>query len=103
MREPSAASSPLRSTASAQSGSVLDFEFVHNEVAFIPFSYGPANCVGRQLARMEMRMVVCLLVQTFDFEFADGFDKDGWLGTVHDHLVSTRGPLMLRVTERAGV
>ena len=80
----------------APAGNVLD------RTAFIPFSYGPANCVGRQLARMEMRMVVCLLVQTFDFAFADGFDKDGWLGTVHDHLVSTRGPLMLRLTERVG-
>ena len=90
-------SSWLPARDGAPAGNVLD------RTAFIPFSYGPANCVGRQLARMEMRMVVCLLVQTFDFAFAEGFDKDGWLGTVHDHLVSTRGPLMLKVTERVGV
>ena len=80
----------------APTGNVLD------RTAFIPFSYGPANCVGRQLARMEMRMVVSALVQKFDFAFADGFDRDGWPGTMHDHLVSSRGPLMLKVTERAG-
>ncbi|PIL33443.1 cytochrome P450 [Ganoderma sinense ZZ0214-1] len=80
----------------APAGNVLD------RTAFIPFSYGPANCVGRQLARMEMRMVVSLLVQKFEFAFAEGFDREGWLGTVHDHLVSTRGPLMVRVTEREG-
>ncbi|KAI1785202.1 hypothetical protein LXA43DRAFT_1039130 [Ganoderma leucocontextum] len=52
---------------------------------------------------MAMRMVVSLLVQRFYFAFAEAFDRDGWLGTIHDHLVSSRGPLMVRMTERAGV
>ncbi|KAL0070487.1 hypothetical protein AAF712_002319 [Marasmius tenuissimus] len=42
--------------------------------AFIPFSYGPANCVGKNLAKLEMMMVLTMLLQKFDFEFAQGFD-----------------------------
>ena len=28
------------------------FKFVHNEIAFIPFSYGPMNCAGKGLAML---------------------------------------------------
>ena len=38
---------------------------VHNEGAFIPFSYGPFNCVGKQLALHEIRVVVIALLQRF--------------------------------------
>ena len=68
--------------------------------AFIPFSYGPANCVGRPLARREMLMLVSLLLQRFQFRFAEGFDADEWPRTVRDHFVTTRGPLMVTVSAR---
>ena len=68
--------------------------------AFIPFSYGPSNCVGRPLARKEMLMLVSLLTQRFQFAFSDGFDVDGWPETLHDHFVTTRGALMLTVSRR---
>ncbi|KAJ7914832.1 cytochrome P450 [Mycena leptocephala] len=45
-----------------------------NATAFIPFSYGPSNCVGRNLARQEMAMVTCLLLNRLDIQFAPGFD-----------------------------
>ena len=31
--------------------------FVRNEEAFIPFSYGPVNCVGKNLAQQEIRIM----------------------------------------------
>ncbi len=62
-------------------------------LAFIPFSFGPANCVGRQLAKREMMMVVCLLLQRFTFTFAPGFQSGAWLNQLHDHLITTRGAL----------
>ncbi|KAI8984902.1 high nitrogen upregulated cytochrome P450 monooxygenase 2 [Trametes punicea] len=43
----------------------------HNTAAFIPFSFGPANCVGRGLALQEMRMLICLLIQRLDMRFPD--------------------------------
>ncbi|KAJ8502816.1 hypothetical protein ONZ45_g11411 [Pleurotus djamor] len=68
--------------------------------AFIPFSYGPANCVGRNLAKREIMMVTSLLLQTFDLRFADGFDPTGWEEQLHDHLVLTRAPLPVVLTRR---
>ncbi|PIL22998.1 cytochrome P450 [Ganoderma sinense ZZ0214-1] len=41
------------------------FRFVHNGAAFIPFSHGPMGCAGKGLAMLEMRTVVCALVQRF--------------------------------------
>ncbi|EKM52485.1 uncharacterized protein PHACADRAFT_198544 [Phanerochaete carnosa HHB-10118-sp] len=71
-----------------------------NFAAFVPFSYGPANCVGKNLARREMTMVVSLLVQKFEFTFADGFDWQAWPDTLRDYFILTRGPLLVTLRER---
>lgn len=36
--------------------------------AFIPFSYGPRACVGRNLAVMEMALITSTVFRNFDFE-----------------------------------
>ncbi|KAG5638947.1 hypothetical protein H0H81_008447 [Sphagnurus paluster] len=61
--------------------------------AFIPFSYGQANCVGRNLARREMMMVASAVIHKFDIRFADGFKPEAWVDQLHDHFVTTRGAL----------
>lgn len=61
-----------------------------NTAAFIPFSYGPANCAGRNLALVEMRMVVALLMQRFDMRFADGYDPGLWEEEIQDFVVVTK-------------
>lgn len=40
--------------------------------AFIPFSYGPRACVGRNVAEMEMRLIVAAWVRRYEVEFAGG-------------------------------
>lgn len=47
---------------------------VHNPSAFIPFSWGPALCAGKNLALAEMRAVVAVLMQRFELRLveADG-------------------------------
>ena len=50
------------------STSILPAGFTHNEHAFLPFSHGPLNCVGKNLAMHEMRIVVAGLVQRFHFK-----------------------------------
>ncbi|KAJ7692153.1 cytochrome P450 [Mycena rosella] len=55
-----------------------DAAFVLNQEAFIPFSTGPANCAGRSLAMLELRMVVAYVMQAFELRFADGYDKNRW-------------------------
>ncbi|PIL29373.1 cytochrome P450 [Ganoderma sinense ZZ0214-1] len=79
-----------------------DGGFVLDRSAFIPFSYGPANCVGRHLARMEMKMVLSVLVQKFNLQFAEDFDSKGWCDTIKDYLVTSRGPLVVKLTPRDG-
>jgi len=78
-----------------------DFEATHSN-AFIPFSYGPANCVGKNLARQQMMMVVSHFLQTFDMRFAEGFDHELWPNTLHDYFITARGSLMVVLTPRAG-
>ena len=36
--------------------------------AFIPFSYGPRSCVGRNVAEMEMACIVATVFRNFDFQ-----------------------------------
>lgn len=73
---------------------------VLNTNAFIPFSYGSANCVGRNLARREIMMVTSGIIQKFDVRFSDGYDPNSWLQELHDHFVSKRGPLLVTLSPR---
>ncbi|KAG9193964.1 hypothetical protein G6011_03999 [Alternaria panax] len=41
-----------------------------------PFSYGRRDCIGRNLAFLEMRLIVALLLWNFDLELAEGMG--GW-------------------------
>ena len=53
----------------------------HEPRAFIPFSFGPANCVGKGLAMQNMRMTLCHIMQKLDLRLPEGvrpedLDKD---------------------------
>ncbi|KAF9465832.1 cytochrome P450 [Collybia nuda] len=73
---------------------------VHNLSAFIPFSHGPANCVGRSLARKEMMAVASAILHKFDIHAADGFDSREWPEGLRDHFVTIRGPLLVNLASR---
>ena len=73
---------------------------VHNRNAFIPFSFGPANCVGKNLAMMELRGVTCAFMHRFDLTQAKGFDLDTWEPSLLDYGVTTRGQLWVQLKLR---
>ncbi|KAG6816461.1 hypothetical protein H0H87_005944 [Tephrocybe sp. NHM501043] len=71
-----------------------------NQVAFIPFSVGPSNCVGKNLAWMEMRMLVCLLMQRYEMRFEEGYDVTRWEEEISDYYVMMKGRLPVVLTPR---
>nr|BAL05149.1 cytochrome P450 [Phanerodontia chrysosporium] len=75
--------------------------FVHNANAFIPFSFGPANCVGKNLAYLEMRMVFCHLLQNLDFELDKSWNPAERERSAEDQFVLyMRCPLPVTVRRR---
>lgn len=50
--------------------------------AFVPFSKGPRNCIGQELALIEARVILALTMRSFEFEAAYGeimkLDGDGY-------------------------
>ncbi|KAJ7633026.1 high nitrogen upregulated cytochrome P450 monooxygenase 2 [Roridomyces roridus] len=77
-----------------------DLALKHNASAFMPFSQGPANCVGQHLARREVQAVIIFLLKAFEVRFAEGFDGAAWTETVCDYFTATRGPLLVELTRR---
>ena len=87
----------------ARGESQREVMFVHNDTAFIPFSHGPMNCVGKGLAMRQMRVVVCALVQRFRMRLALE-EEEGWAPgryerEFRDYLVANR-PRLPVVLER---
>ncbi|KAG5730825.1 Cytochrome P450 67, partial [Termitomyces sp. T112] len=73
---------------------------ITDQAAFIPFSVGPSNCVGKNLAWMEMRMLVCLLMQRYEMRFEEGYDVDRWDEDMSDYFVMMKGRLPVVLTPR---
>lgn len=59
-----------------------------------PFSYGPRNCIGRNLAYAEMRLMLTRALWDFDFELAPG-SKD-WKRQ-KTYLLWEKQPLMVHL------
>lgn len=74
--------------------------YIHNTNAFIPFSLGPAGCAGKNLAYLEMRMAIVLMIRKFSFSLGEGYDAGRWETDLMDHFVTKRGILPTVVTIR---
>lgn len=71
--------------------------------AFIAFSTGPAACVGKNVGRMEILLVVSNLLRRYTLRFAEGFDVDGWTDRNEEHIVMSLAPLQLTLERRMDV
>ncbi|EME46239.1 hypothetical protein DOTSEDRAFT_148279 [Dothistroma septosporum NZE10] len=66
--------------------------------AFAPFSMGPFNCIGRNLARMELRTLTSQLLLKYDVALAPGEDGTRILTKTKDHFTVSVGQLDLFFT-----
>ncbi|EJD50437.1 cytochrome P450 [Auricularia subglabra TFB-10046 SS5] len=73
---------------------------VLDQRAFIPFSYGPTACAGRQLAQHEVRDMLALLVHRYDIALAPGYDPARWEADWEDRYVLVPGRLPVVLTRR---
>ncbi|KZL72932.1 cytochrome P450 [Colletotrichum tofieldiae] len=70
-----------------------------NKSALQPFSLGPRNCIGRNLAMSEMRVILARVIWNFDMQIAD--DSRNWTEQELFGLWK-KGPLNVRLTPRKG-
>ncbi|KAK8076680.1 hypothetical protein PG994_003952 [Apiospora phragmitis] len=69
-------------------GDVLD--------AMQPFSLGPRNCIGKNLAYAEMRLILAKIVYNFDMRIAD--ESRGWLTGQKAFALWDKPPLQVYLT-----
>lgn len=74
--------------------------FILDHAAYIPFSYGPTSCVGKNMALLELRAVTCYIVQKFKFTAKKGRGLDSWEEDIKDFFVVKKPPLAVVVEPR---
>ena len=63
-----------------------------------PFSYGPRDCIGKNLAYSEMRLIVARTLYRFDVDLAPG--QEEWHSSQNAHLVWNKAPLNITLKPR---
>ncbi|OTA99100.1 hypothetical protein M426DRAFT_95514 [Hypoxylon sp. CI-4A] len=64
-----------------------------------PFSYGPRNCIGKNLAYAEMRLILAKIIYNFDISIAD--DSLRWLRDQKTYILWEKPALNIYMTPAA--
>lgn len=82
---------------------MYDSKFANDNMAcFHPFSTGPRDCIGKNLAYAEMRLIAARILLRFNVELAPGAPED-WLEQQRVFVIWDKSPLMFNLTERTGL
>ncbi|KAK3075007.1 hypothetical protein LTS18_014122, partial [Coniosporium uncinatum] len=79
------------SSSSPDSTSMIDRYAADKKSAFQPFSFGPRNCLGKNLAYAEMRLIMAKTVWNFDMALAEGSEE--WMERQKVFALWEKGPL----------
>ena len=63
--------------------------------ALQPFSVGPRNCIGMNLAYVEMRIILARLLWNFDIELCK--ESNNWAERMKVFMMYQREPLMVKL------
>ncbi|KAL1897469.1 hypothetical protein Sste5346_004207 [Sporothrix stenoceras] len=69
------------------------------KVALQPFAVGPRNCIGKNLAYAEMRLILAKMIWNFEMELHPR--SEGWLEKNVVYLLWEKPDLYVRLTPRA--
>lgn len=69
-----------------------------NHDAFRPFSFGTRDCIGKNLAYSELRVIICRLLYRFDFALAPG--QEDWLERARVFIVWDKPEIRVTFRER---
>ncbi|KAF2667685.1 putative toxin biosynthesis cytochrome P450 monooxygenase [Microthyrium microscopicum] len=76
-----------------------DSRFVNDKRGVVqPFSTGPRNCIGKNLAYAEMKLALAHIIYAFDFDLTEEAAKDDWLEQ-SVYTLWEKKPLMVRFKE----
>lgn len=78
-------------------------QLVTNREVFMPFSLGPMICVGKNVAMIEMRAVVCAVVQHFELEIAEKACFESYEHDICEIFVTKRGTLPVHLKSRTSL
>lgn len=67
-----------------------------NRATFSPFSFGPRNCLGKNLAYAEMRVILAKMIFNFDFELQE--DSTDWFNRLDVRTLWTKPALNVKLT-----
>lgn len=72
-----------------------------NREVFQPFSVGSRNCIGKQLAYADQRLIMSKFLWRFDLSFPEGTEGiEKWMDQQKAFILWAKAPLMVNVKER---
>lgn len=81
---------------------LYDQRFANDDLQTLrPFSYGQRDCIGKNLAYAEMRVIMAKFIFLYDYELLPG--QDDWMDRMRCFLVWEKDSLNIKVTPARAV